>query len=82
MPRRRFAALITFLAVTFGITWGWDRALAVLGMRVTPGEGWPTQALGAFGPLLGALAASLVLGREALRVWAHRLVLVRGPVWL
>jgi len=27
--------------------------------------------------LLGALAASLVLGQEALRVWAQRLVLVR-----
>ena len=81
MPRR-LAALITFLAVTFGITWGWDGALAVLGMRVRPGAGWPTQAPGAFGPLLGAFAASLVLGREAMRVWAHRLVLLRGPVWL
>jgi membrane protease YdiL (CAAX protease family) len=82
MPRRRLAALITFLAVTFGITWGWDGALAVLGMRVRPGAGWPTQAPGAFGPLLGALAGSLVLGREALRVWARRLILLRGPVWL
>jgi membrane protease YdiL (CAAX protease family) len=80
--RRRLAALITFLGITFGITWGWDGALALLGMRVRPGIGWPTHVPGQFGPLLGALAASLVLGREALRVWANRLVLVRGPVWL
>jgi membrane protease YdiL (CAAX protease family) len=80
--RRRLAALISYLGVTFGITWGWDGALALLGMRVRPGIGWPTHVPGQFGPLLGAFAASFVLGREALRVWFHRLVLVRGPVWL
>jgi membrane protease YdiL (CAAX protease family) len=82
VPRRRLAALLTFLTVTFAITWGWDGALALLGMQVRQAVGWPTQAPGALGPLMGALAASLVLGPGMLRVWVRGLIVLRGPGWL
>jgi membrane protease YdiL (CAAX protease family) len=63
-----------FLALTFGLSWGWWGGMWLLGLRVTEG-GEATHLPGLAGPLLAALSVTALLdGRAGLAGFLRRLI--------
>jgi hypothetical protein len=51
--------LVSFVVLTYALSWAWWLPVWTTGGRVEPGRGWPTQLPGLVGP---AVAAGIVTG--------------------
>ena len=82
----RFArahTLVTYFVLAYAFSWAFWVPMAVLGVRVYQGQGWPTHWPGLFGPLVAALVTTAaVAGRARIRDLLARMVRWRvHPVW-
>lgn len=78
--RRR--GLLAYVLLAYGLSWAWLVPMAVLGLQVLQGQGWPTHFPALIGPMVAALLvaartgglrellASMVRVRVPLRWWA------------
>jgi membrane protease YdiL (CAAX protease family) len=74
--------LVTYVVLTYAISWSCWLPLVVSGSIVHQGDGWPTDLPGLMGPALAAaITLGLTGGRGALTTWARRMAQVRVPWW-
>lgn len=75
--------IIWFIALTYLFSWGWWIPMAVAGIVVEPGQGWPTHLPGLLGPALAAVLVTAVAdGRPGLAdLWARIIRWRVGWVW-
>jgi membrane protease YdiL (CAAX protease family) len=74
-----------FIGLAYGFSWAWLIPLAMGGLVVTAGMGWPTHFPALAGPLLAAFVMTARLeGRRGVRDLVHRMVRIHVPVrwWL
>jgi membrane protease YdiL (CAAX protease family) len=75
-PVRRHP-VISFFVLAYLISWGVWIPMALAGVRVRQGVGWPTHIPGLFGPAIAALAVTAIVGGRA----AQRDLLTRVVRW-
>ena len=77
------ARLVAFVVLAYAISWAWWVPLAVRGVVVQPGQGWPTHLPGLMGPAIAAvLVTALTGGRAGLAELWSRITRWRvGWVW-
>jgi len=75
--------IIAFFVLSITISWSWWIPLALGGVVVQPGEGWPTHLPGLLGPAAAAIIVTSVAGgRRALaELWSRITRLPRDLVW-
>lgn len=75
--------LAGFVVLAYAVSWAWWLPLAVSGVVVEPGQGWPTHLPGLMGPAIAALVMTAVTeGRAGLVDLWSRVVRWRvGWVW-
>lgn len=80
-PRvRSWAALGTFVAIAYALSWSWGFPLAAVGDVIEKGKGWPTSQPSLLGPALAALAVTAwVSGRTGVRELLARIGRWRMP---
>jgi membrane protease YdiL (CAAX protease family) len=73
-------SVVGFTALAYGFSWAWLIPLAVTGLVVTAGLGWPTHLPALMGPLLAAFVMTArQQGRRGVRDLVRRLFLVKVP---
>jgi membrane protease YdiL (CAAX protease family) len=77
--------VLGFIALAYGFSWAWLLPLAVTGLVVTAGVGWPTHLPALLGPLLAAFVMTArQQGSRGVRDLVRRMFLVKVPArwWL
>jgi membrane protease YdiL (CAAX protease family) len=65
---------VLFVVLVYAISWAWVIPLAVLGLTVFEGRGWPTHLPALLGPMLAALLCAALAGRAVLRALVGRIL--------
>lgn len=74
--------VVLFVLLAYGLSWACWLPLVVTGSVVRQGDGWPTDLPGLAGPAVAALLTLWICeGRQAVALWARRLVRWRVPAW-
>jgi len=67
--------VVTYVVLAFALSWAWWIPLAVAGVHVAPGQGWPSHLPGLLGPAIAAVVTTAVFdGRGGLRDLLRRIV--------
>lgn len=70
-PRGR--RLVAFVLLTYGLAWAWWVPLAVRGITIGPGQGWPTHLPGLLAPAIAAVVVTAATTGRAglLELWSR-----------
>ncbi len=72
--------VIAYVVLAFGLSWVWWVPIALAGIHVGPGQGWPTHLPGLLGPAIAAIIVTVVFdGRAGLADLGRRIVRWRMP---
>ena len=66
---------VTYVVLAFALSWAWWIPLAVSGVHVAPGQGWPTHLLGLLAPAISAFVTTAIFdGRVGVEDLLRRIV--------